>query len=82
MKTYVKIIILIATLGVGFGIGWFCRYQMFDASFTQVYMHEVVAEDSRMREAVQKYTDVNSRWKQGMKPSEFLMTIKEDLFEI
>lgn len=73
MKTYVKIIILIATLGIGFGIGWFCRYQMFDASVQQLVGHEYMAEH---------YKDVESRWKQGMSPLEFLQTIRADLFKI
>lgn len=73
MKTYVKIIILIATLGVGFGIGWFCRYQMFDASFQQLVGHEYKAEN---------FKGVDSRWKQGMSPLEFLQTIRADLFKI
>lgn len=44
MKTYVKIIILIATLGVGFGIGWFCREMVFKDNLTMAVGHEYRVE--------------------------------------
>ena len=44
MKTYVKIIILIVTLGVGFGIGWFCREQIFKGQLVSAIGGEYAAE--------------------------------------
>lgn len=72
MKTYVKIIILIVTLGVGFGIGWFCREQIFRANFTDAVGHEYIAEK----------LGGESMYKPGMKPVDFVQKVGSELMKL
>lgn len=72
MKTYVKIIILIVTLGVGFGIGWFCREQIFDINIQQLVGREYKAE----------HLGGESMYKPGMKPIDFVKKVADELMEL
>lgn len=71
MKTYVKIIILIATLGIGFGIGWFCRETAFEGQLSSIIGHEYKAEYGG-----------ESFINPGMTPSEIVKKVGNELMKL